>query len=264
MQKTPPRQRKGVSPSVSYKPRIGLWDIETSKQTSEHWQGMYEIDVINILTYSHMIAWTVKELDGDIKTRLITDYPLFKRDRRNDKALVKDLYKELSKYDILIAHNGDRYDIKYTNARFAFHGIKPLPLFKTIDTCLSARKYFFFPSNKLNDLLVFLGYPPKVDTGGHTTWDKVLKGDRKAIQRMREYNAYDVIGLEKVYKRLLPFLKNHPNLSFFNENPVCKNCGGSDIIKRRDNAFYLGYPAIQMSCKSCGTWFHITKRGKIR
>lgn len=234
--------------------KIGFWDIETSKQTSEHWQGMYEINVINILTYSHMISWSVKELDGKVKTRLITDYPLFKRQRRNDKALVKDLWKELSKYDLLIAHNGNRYDIKYTNARFAFHGLKPLPPYKTVDTCLAARRYFFFPSNKLNDLLLFLGYPPKVDTGGHTTWDGVLKGDKKAIAKMREYNAYDVIGLEKVYKRLRPFISSHPALNV--HDLVCKFCGSSDIIKRRKENVFKKRMA-QMSCKKCGGWFEV-------
>lgn len=245
MKKRPPR---------SVLPRIALFDIETSPQEGKNWGGTYEVDILEITRYSHMLAWSVKELDGKITTRALPDYSSYKRQKRNDKALVKDLHNELAKYDLVVGQNGDRFDIRYMNARFAYHNLPPIQPFKTVDTLKAARRYFLFPSNKLNELLLFLGFPPKVHTGGYNLWRECIAGDTKAWALMKKYNAYDVEGLEYVYKRLLPFIGNHPNLSTLSGNLVCKFCGSSDIIKRRKANVFTKRGA-EMSCKKCGGWF---------
>lgn len=235
-------------------PRIALFDIETSPQEGKNWGGTYEVDILEITRYSHMLAWSVKELGKKPKVKALPDYKLYKREKRNDRALVRDLHKELSQYDLIVAHNGDKFDARYMNARFAFHKLPPIPPFKTVDTCKAARRYFLFPSNKLNDLLVFLGYPPKVKTGGYNLWQDCIKGNLKAWALMKKYNAYDTEGLEFVYKRLLPFIGNHPALNI--HSPVCKNCRSSDIIKRRKPDVFKK-KGVQMSCKKCGAWFYV-------
>lgn len=245
--KTPRRAGKDVSP------RIALFDLESSPQEGKNWGGTYEVDILEITRYSHMLAWAVKDLWGKTEVKALPDYPLYKRDKRSDKALVKDLHRKLSEYDLIIAHNGDKFDLRYMNARFAFYNLKPIPPYKTVDTCKAARRYFLFPSNKLNDLLVFLGYPPKVKTGGYDLWKSCIKGDMKAWGLMKKYNAYDAEGLEYVYKRLLPYISNHPVLS---TELVCPACLSSDIIKRRKPNIFKKKNA-QMSCKKCGRWFSI-------
>jgi DNA polymerase elongation subunit (family B) len=101
-----------------------------------------------------MLSFAVK-WDGEkrVKTYALPDYPLFKRDKENDRDLVKDLYDVFDEADILIAHNGDRFDIRKSNARFIQHGLKPPITYKTIDTLKIARRQKFkFDSNRLNDL----------------------------------------------------------------------------------------------------------------
>lgn len=254
-----PPLKEGVSASI---PQIGLWDIETSKQLSESWPGMFEVNITNIVRYSQMVAWSVKKLDGSIVTRALCDYPLFKRDKYSDKALVTDLHNELSQYPILVAHNGDKFDVKFTNARFAYWGLTPVPPYKTIDTCKAARQYFNFPSNKLNELARFFGFKPKVDTGGMKLWDECAKGSQKAYAHMKKYNRYDVELLEMVYKRMRPYIKNHPNLTHFTNEIACRDCLSKNIIKRRTTTF-KSKVADQMSCNNCGAWFYVNYRGKV-
>lgn len=251
-----------LRPGKSVLPRIALFDIETSPQEGKNWGGIHEVDILEITRYSHMLAWSIKDLDGPILVKALPDYPLYKRNKRSDKALVKDLHRRLSKYDICIAHNGNQFDLKYANARFAYYKLAPIPPFKTIDTCLAARKYFLFPSNKLNELLVFLGYPPKVKTGGYDLWRSCLQGNKKSWALMKEYNRYDVIGLEYVYKRLRPFISNHPNLTYFSGDISCPSCGSHKIIKRRTRVF-KNKTVDQMSCKECNRWFTINPRGSV-
>lgn len=249
-------------PVLTKYPRIGLFDIEISKQEGTSWQGMYEMNILEITRYSHMMAWSVKDLDGKVETKCLADYKGYKRDKRNDKDLVVDLHRKLSEYDIVVGHNGDKFDIRYSNARFAYHGLTPVPPFKTVDTCKAARQYFNFPSNKLNELAKFFGFKTKVDTGGMALWDMCIAGDLKAWKHMKKYNAYDVVLLEKVYKRMLPFIKNHPNLTHFSGDVRCRSCNSLNIIKRRTKALKT-MVIDQVSCKDCGAWMHINQRGKV-
>lgn len=251
-----PPLKEGVSP------RIALFDIETSPQEGTNWGGTYEVDILEITRYSHMLAWSVKELDGKVVTKALCDYPLYRRDKRNDRALVEDLHTELMKYDIIVGHNGDKFDIKYTNARFVFHNLSPLPPFRTVDTCKAARNYFLFPSNKLNELLKFFSLKQKVETGGYGLWSKCIEGDKKAWALMKKYNAYDVVGLEAAYKRMRPYIKNHPNLTHFTGDVQCPVCLSRNIIKRRTRVLKTKV-YDEMSCNNCNKWFPVNHRGKV-
>src|SRR4029078_8668904 len=69
---------------------------------------------------------------------------------QNDKRIVKNLWKLLNEADVVIAHNGDRFDLPKINARFLIHQIKPPSHYETIDTLKTARRKFGLTSNKLD------------------------------------------------------------------------------------------------------------------
>lgn len=251
--KRPPCRRRFIQNTAPI--RICLVDIETCPQEGKNWGGIREVDILEITRYSHMLSWAVKNFEGKTEVKALPDFPLYTRNKRSDKSLVKALHTKISSYDLIVAQNGDAFDLKYMNARFVYYGLTPLPPYKTVDTCKAARRYFLFPSNKLNELLLFLGYPPKVKTGGYDLWRSCLKGDPKAWKLMKQYNEYDVIGLEYVYKRLLPFILNHPNLN--QGNLVCPSCGTSDIIKRGTRILFSKQPRTRYSCKRCFRHFDV-------
>jgi len=80
--------------------------------------------------------------DKRIQTRILPDYKLFKSEPQNDKYLIKELWDVFDQADIIIAHHGDGFDIKKSNARFVFHNLQPPSPYKSIDTLKIARKYF--------------------------------------------------------------------------------------------------------------------------
>src|SRR5437868_14709279 len=101
-----------------------------------------------------------------VTTFALPDYPLYKRDRTDDRALVKDLWKMMNEADIIVAHNGNSFDIKYANTRFIVHRLDPPAPYKSADTLKIARQVARFPSNKLDELARTFGIDRKLPTTG--------------------------------------------------------------------------------------------------
>ena len=83
----------------------------------------------------------------------LIDYPeAYEKDPENDFHVVKKVWELLNEADIVVAHNGDKFDMRKCNARFIYHGLGPISPVKSIDTLKVARKYFYFNANHLNNL----------------------------------------------------------------------------------------------------------------
>jgi len=215
--------------------------------------GKYEQDVIAYIQEGYMLSWTFKWLDGRTITRGLCDYKGYKPGSSDDYALVKELHDLFSEADILIAHNGDRFDIRKANARFIYHGLTPPDPYKTVDTLKIARRHFAFNSNKLDDLGQFLGCGRKVKHPGFDLWLGCESGDQKSWDLMLKYNKQDVVLLESVYKKLLPWIQNHP--SFKDGILDCPNCNKQDFQKAGQNHFQ-GVKSQRYKCNNCGTNFY--------
>ena len=226
-----------------------LFDIEISPNLAYVWEK-YEQDVIAFEKERELISFAYKWTgDKKIKAYCLNDLTPFQ--------LTKKLHELFEEADIIVAHNGDEFDIKMANSFFAHFGLKPPKPFRTIDTLKIARKCFKFNSNKLNDLGIYLGEGEKVDTGGFKLWLKCLKGDRHAWQKMKEYNKRDVELLEKVYHKLKPW-GNTPTLEIGMKCPSC----GSDNINKRGWIFNRVFKTQRYRCMSCGKWSHSNKKQK--
>src|SRR5271154_1089112 len=182
-------------------PKVLLLDIETAPNLSWVW-GRWEQNVIDVHTDWYMLSFAWKWQGTDIvRCRALPDYPkIYAKDRENDHDLVLDLWDLLDKADIVIAHNGDAFDLKKSFARFAFHRMKPPSPFKTIDTLKIARKFFKFDSNKLDDLGHTLGCGRKLPHTGKHLWLGCMHGKAGAWALMKRYNQHDIILLERVYE----------------------------------------------------------------
>jgi hypothetical protein len=124
-----------------------------------------------------------------------------------------------------------------------------------IDTLKEAKAHFAFTSNKLDSLGELLGCGRKVEHEGFELWRKCMNGDLKAWKNMCKYNEQDVILLEKVYLKLRPFMKNHPNVNLDGKVSKCKcpACGSSNLIKR-GYAYTNASKFARLRCKDCGKW----------
>jgi DNA-directed RNA polymerase subunit RPC12/RpoP len=77
--------------------------------------------------------------------------------------------------------------------------------------------------------------------------------DSAAWSRMEKYNIQDVILLEKLYYKLLPWIKSLPNRNLETDDHVCPSCGSKHLQKRGVNKTITAeYQRYQ--CKGCGSW----------
>jgi DNA polymerase elongation subunit (family B) len=239
-------------------PRVLLVDIETAPTLGYFWGKLYDTNIIEIKDAWYMLSYAWK-WQGEKKThvRALSDYPEYDANLDNDFFLVKDLRNLFDEADVLIAHNGDRFDIRKAQARMIRYKMAPPSRFQTIDTLKAARKYFQFDSNRLDALGQYLKLGRKLPTTGFDLWKRTMRGDRKAWAIMKRYNKHDVDLLEKVYEELRPWMTTHPNLELFHRPHVgvlCPNCQSENTMKK-GFWYNVARKYQQHQCRDCGRWF---------
>lgn len=232
-------------------PQVVLIDVETSPIRAYAWGTFKQyIPHTSIIDSSFMISWAAKQLfSSQIMSDVLTTEEALEK---NDNRIVNSIWKVMENANVLIAHNGRRFDLRYINTRFLMNGLKPPSPFQTIDTLDVAKKNFLFSSNKLDYLGTLIHNKGKIKTD-FELWTKCLDGDKQALQYMQDYNKQDVQLLEDVYVSLRPFIYSHPNTAIYQEStePSCPSCGSTDITE-------CGYYTTMVNqylafrCNSCG------------
>lgn len=177
---------------------------------------------------------------------------------RDDKHLMKAIWGLLNEAELVIAQNGNSFDIKKINARLAMLGFGPYSPIRTIDTYRAAKQYFGFTSNKLQWLSEHLTDTPKDEHKkfpGFKLWAEVMKDNAAAWAEMRKYNQRDVVATEKVYMKLRPWIATHPNMGMYDDDdlPTCPKCGGKDMHKEGIRVTQQGRYQ-RYKCGDCGGW----------
>jgi DNA polymerase elongation subunit (family B) len=228
--------------------KILLLDIETSPCLAYVWSLWKEVGSTNMVERDWIVlCWSAKWLGSK---EVMSDHAI----KLDDSACIKSLHRLLDEADIVIAHNGDNFDIKKINTRFLLNGLNPPSQFRTIDTLKQARKHFKFTSNRLDDLGQYLGVGRKKKTGGFQLWRDCIQGVKGAIEKMVRYCCGDVTLLEKVYLKMRPFIATHPNVGALKEGVACTKCGSSRVHARGWAVTNKGRKK-RYQCQSCGGWF---------
>lgn len=246
-------------------PRIILWDVENSHNLAAVFQLRHNdyINPDNIVQEKFLISAAWKELGASTThaVSILDDPSRFKKNPYDDRHVVTTLHKVLSGADVLIAHNGDEFDLKLTKGRILIHGLDPLPPIPTIDTLKTARSQFLLNANNLNYLAKVLGVGKKIHTDNEL-WLRILKGDKAAIREMVVYNKHDVELLERVFLKLQPYIANHVNRHLFG-GKGCPRCGSGKVQSRGvHRAISQVYQRFQ--CQGCGGWFRELKADRTK
>ena len=196
--------------------KILIFDIETSPLKAYVWSRWKQnIYLDQTISEWFMICWSAKWLGSNkVLSECVSPEEILKED---DTRIVKKLWSLIDEADIVIAHNGKKFDVPKMNARFILAGLPPTSSYTQIDTREVASKQFNFSSNKLDALAGYFNIEHKDDTD-FNLWVDCLKGDQSALDYMRKYNEKDVTILEKVYLKLRPWIKNHPNIALYIES----------------------------------------------
>lgn len=239
--------------------KILLLDIETSPNTAYVW-GLFKenIPLARLIESRKTLCWSAKWY-GEKNVMFDSIH------QSSEKQMLKGIHKLLSQADVVIHYNGKRFDIPNLNREFIVNGMKPPKPYKQVDLLQVAREQFQFTSNKLAYVTKVLGIPGKVIDTDFTLWVKCMNNDPKAWKEMEAYNKLDVILLERVYDKFVPWIKSHPNYGTYQENAeVCPNCGGTHYHKE-GFAYTKHQKYQQYACNDCGTWFRsnktLTKKG---
>jgi len=244
------------------KPEILLIDIETTPIEAYSWGPKWEANLIEFKEHSRILSFSAKRLNGSQVTKGWVDYPGYKPNKLDDKAIVQDLWDLLNGADIVVTQNGKQFDIKMINSRFAFFGLKPPAPYKVVDTKIEAKKYLRLPSYSLDDLCDYFGFERKMHHEGFPMWVSCMAGDKKAWKKMLSYNSKDVRIMEKVYLRLLPWMSNHPNIGMYTDKLVCPSCG-SGKLQSRGFAVNKTTRYKRVQCVGCGAWSRVGPNLKI-
>jgi DNA polymerase elongation subunit (family B) len=244
---------------VKKKPKILFYDIENSPNTAYVWDK-YEQNVIAYDREWEMLSFAYK-WQGSNKVTCVT-----REGEKTDKELTRKLHKLFREADLLVAHNGDSFDQRKAKARMIFHGMSPPKVLQSVDTKKVAKTYFRFNGNGLDELGEHLGLGRKLKHQGFDLWLGCMKDDPKAWRTMARYNKQDVVLLEKVYDKFLPWIQNHPSIAKLNDprDPTlgCPNCGSKNFYKRGLRATHVQVMQ-QYQCNDCTSWF-VGKLGKKR
>ena len=238
------------------KPNVLILDIETAPTRAAVWRMFKEnIGLDQIEKDWYILSWSAK-WEGVDKVYYKDKKKTWRDD--NDKDILIPLRELLDKADIVVAHNGRKFDCPKINARLIINNLDPVSPYRIVDTLDICKKNFAFTSNKLAYVSKALGVEEKLDHNqfpGYKLWEQCLIGNMKAWAEMKVYNIQDTETLEQVYHKLRPWHGIHPNAGVYSNltGPVCSKCGSHNIAPR-------GYSYTQVAqyqryrCNDCGGW----------
>lgn len=243
------------------KPRIILWDLETSPFLAygfTFYDYSLNGDMVKIEDSLICASWKVLGEKEVHAISIADDKKRYKKNPYDDYYVVSELRKVLVESDALIAHYGDKFDRKRFNDFLIRNKLEPLPPIITIDTHKIAKQHFHFKNNRLDYLGQFLGLGRKTKMS-FDVWKRCMEGDEKAVKEMVDYNKQDVKLLEEIYLKISPFSPTTKlNMNLFSDVPVCSLC-------KSINYHFRGYGYTntgkhrRFQCKDCGKWNRLTK-----
>lgn len=237
------------------KPNVLLLDIETAPLTAYVW-GLFDqnVSIDQIVEHGHILCVSWKWL-GSSKVEYVKVVG-------NEAAGLKKVHDALDLADYVIHYNGTKFDIPTLHREFLLNELHPPSPVREIDLLRAVRRKFRFSSNKLDYVCQRLGLGNKVHHKGMSLWKDCMSGKSAAWKVMKEYNIHDVVLLEKLYKKLLPWIPNHPNTTMFALDKLsCPRCSSTHYLKRG-----LQHTATRTyqryRCDNCHSWFRSVKSEK--
>jgi hypothetical protein len=232
--------------------KLLLLDIETAPHLSATW-GLFKQNVAldQLITPGYTLCWAAK-WHGDKEVK-------FESIMTGERQMIRRAHSLLNQADAVCHYNGTKFDVPTLQKEMLLKGLNPPAPFKQIDLLKTARSRFRLASNKLDFVAQQLGLGSKTKHKGMGLWLGCMNKDPEDWKVMEAYNKQDVLLLEKVYDRLLPWINGHPNLSAMNGADCCPKCESTSKQARGWAISEAGrYQRFQ--CNNCGTWFRSATR----
>lgn len=251
------RKTKLIKPKDNM-PKVLFFDIETSPCLAYVWGCGKQYVGINQVKKDRKII-SIGYLFNDAKKVKVLKMDMSKHrpdkfDDDADKEMLRKFSDVYNSANLIVAHNGRRFDRARIRARLVKHGLPDLDMSIPFDDSYGMTKEIDFTSHKLDYLGRYLETGQKDDIA-YSVWTDIMSGSTRALSIMCRYMTTDVIRLRDAYKKLKPYAKSNLNLSaFHNQADMCPSCGSRNFIKHSIRILRTGqYQAYQ--CKDCGKRF---------
>ena len=177
--------------------KIGFLDIETTSLNANTPKAM-------------ILCWYIKPEGSDKFDKFCIDPADINRKDVQDKHVVQALCDVIlsHKYDILVTYYGTGFDIKFMRSRALLHGID-FPVYGEtlhLDVYYATKSKLKLQSNRLAYACEYFGIKGKTPLD-LSTWNDAAFGDKKALGYIYNHNKFDVVILEKLYRKLRPYIK---------------------------------------------------------
>ncbi len=233
--------------------KVLFFDIETAPLLSYIWHPITNyVSHVQQAADTFMLTWAAKWWEGEdvIANSLSSEEAL----AQDDSRIVAGLADLMAEADIVVAHNGDRFDMPRLNARLMSMRQEPLGPYQTIDTLKLAKQNFNLPYYKLDYIAEFLGLGKKYKTE-FELWIDVYHGDEAAISEMLDYNIRDTVLLEEVFVEMIPYVTRLTRLfdATTDMEIKCAFCGHTKFEQR---GYYRTQASTfkKMKCMGCGKY----------
>ena len=241
--------------------KVLVYDIETHPIKTFTW-SMWPDSINNDMIVHDwgILSWSAKWLfEDEIMHDKLTQSELESvvyHDELKDQRVSKSIWSLIDEADVIIHHNGDKFDIQKLNSKWFEYGITPPSPYQSIDTLKHARKKLKgLTSRRLDFIAQKLELDGKMETP-KGMWMKIMKeADYESMEHLVRYCDQDVRLLEAVYLKMRPWISPHPNMALtsISDDGCCPVCTGTE---RKD----LGTPYrtysheyASYSCLSCGS-----------
>lgn len=228
------------------KPKILVLDIETRPALSYHFQ-MWKVNIqpVQNVEPGSIICVGMKWM-GQPEVELFSVW------EHGHKAMTEAVHARLSEADAVVTYNGDKFDLPKLTTAFIEHSLGLPPPLTSIDLYKTVKYKMGLDFNRLAYVAEFLGVGSKVKHEGFPLWKKVMDGDERAQAKMARYCKGDIRLTERVYKKLRPYIINHPHLGMVGRT-ACGACGSGHTQSRgvrRTRSFLIQ----RIQCQTCGSW----------
>lgn len=173
--------------------KVGYFDIEASNLSSD---------------FGIVLCYCIKHDGGTISNKIT---PREIKDGTHDKRLLKDLCKDLRKFDRVITWYGSKFDLPFVRSRSILFKLN-FPIFQEVkhtDAYMVAKRILrTLHSKRLGVVADFYGIKAKEHPLKPTIWIKCLSGNQKAIDFVETHCKEDVTSLQEVCERaIFPYTK---------------------------------------------------------
>lgn len=244
--------------------RICFYDVETAMNIGGYFGPTYDVNIGKVIQKGFVMGFAWKwEGKPRIYSCYIWDFPLYKKEPRNDINVIKKWVEVMQESDLVVGQNSDQFDNKVMYGRLMIHNLPPLAMPQTADTKKMVKRIARYDSNKLDDLAEQFGYGKKIKTDIDLWWD-CMTGVKKAQKQMVTYNKRDVEITEKVYLHLLPHAQGHPNMANIIGRPdACPKCGDEGFLMAQGIRYTKTGQYRRWQCKNCGSYVSSRTQEKV-